>query len=434
MSRIRRRAAVAIVAGLLLGAVIAVAGGSDRSTGGGGRGARTVPVATPLPNPARLPDGRYSSGYVHLVVDHASAERQVALRDPESGPGWAVRTFAGERRTLKRSARTLAHPAWRSRVRCVQLVRTHDGRPGWVFGDGRFRPIGFQAPDAGLGECGARERAPEIVNFFVWTTLEPDGTPRPRRGVLWGLAPPRTREVVVDGLGGAREVATLDRDSGAFLLLSGPDASDIGASITYRFAHVPDERHRLSSAARPVRSVRGPVPGTETVEARTPDPAGGPPWGVLVADRGDGGLCVAGATQVIGDRPGVLEPIWGRFYPAGLRRPDCRPPQVPPTRKLPVVTSIGSGSGEPPAGDVLFERARRQRRIQPGRFTVYALCHPDVERVTLRSPRDVRTLIPSPRAHVIYAIYDGDFRAGELQITAHLRGGGTYTDRFELGF
>jgi hypothetical protein len=304
-----------------------------------------------------------------------------------------------------------------------------------VFADGRFRSIGFQAPDAGLGECAARERAPEIVNFFVWTTIERDGAPRPRRGVLWGVAPPATRQVVVHRLAGERQVATLDTGTGAFLLITGPDASDLGASISYRLAGGRIEWQRLSRAALSVRSERGPVPGTETLEARTPDPAGGPPWGVLVADRGDGGLCVAGgATQIVGDRPGVLDPTWGRFYPSGLSRADCRPPRVPPTRKLPVVSSISFGSGPADAGDVFFDRARRQRRIQPGRFTLYARCHPDVQRVAIRTPRDVRTLVPSPRGRVIYAIYDGDFRAGAIEITAHLRSGRTYTDRFDLGF
>lgn len=433
MSRVRARAVVAIVAGLLLGSLMALAAGSD--PGGGGRTGSVVPTATPLPDPSRLPDGRFSPGYVHLVVDRPTVQSQVAISDPDGGPGWAVRTFAAERRTIKRPARTLDHPAWRSRVRCAQLVRTHGRTTGWVFADRRFRPIGFQSSDAGLGECAAREPGPEIVNFFVWTTIERDGTARPRRGVLWGVAPPGTQQVLVQGVGTARQVATLDEDTGAFLLLTSPDASDIGASISYRLARGRVERHPLSRAARPVPSERGPVPGTETVEARTPDPAGGPPWGVLVADRGDGGLCVAGgATQIIGDRPGVLDPTWGRFYPSGLGRADCRAPRVPPTRKRPVVSSIGSGPGPAEAGDVLFDRARRQRRIQPGRFTLYARCHPDVQRVTIRTPRDVRTLIPSPRAHVIYAIYDGAFRAGAIEITARLRGGGTHTDRFDLGF
>ena len=52
----------------------------------------------------------------------------------------------------------------------------------------------------------------------------------------------------------------------------------------------------------------------------------------------------------------------------------------------------------------------------------------------MRTPRDVRTLVPSPVGHAILAVYDGDFPAGELEITAHLRGGKTWTERHPLGF
>jgi hypothetical protein len=52
----------------------------------------------------------------------------------------------------------------------------------------------------------------------------------------------------------------------------------------------------------------------------------------------------------------------------------------------------------------------------------------------VRTPRDVRTLVPSPAGHAILAVYDGDFPAGELEITAHLRGGKTWTERHPLGF
>jgi hypothetical protein len=64
---------------------------------------------------------------------------------------------------------------------------------------------------------------------------------------------------------------------------------------------------------------------------------------------------------------------------------------------------------------------------------VKAQCHPDVERVTLQTPRDVRTLVPSPLGHAILAVYDGTFPAGELVLTAHLKGGRTWRERFPLG-
>jgi hypothetical protein len=48
-----------------------------------------------------------------------------------------------------------------------------------------------------------------------------------------------------------------------------------------------------------------------------------------------------------------------------------------------------------------------------------------VERVTLDSPRDVRTLVPSPTGHAVLAVYDGHFIDGFVTMTAQLRGGET---------
>jgi hypothetical protein len=38
------------------------------------------------------------------------------------------------------------------------------------------------------------------------------------------------------------------------------------------------------------------------------------------------------------------------------------------------------------------------------------------------------------RGHVVFALYDGSFPAGALVVTAHLRGGGAYTERIDLSF
>ena len=89
---------------------------------------------------------------------------------------------------------------------------------------------------------------------------------------------------------------------------------------------------------------------------------------------------------------------------------------------------------DPEGRDPLLRRARIERRVLPGRFELLAECHRSVERVTIRSPRDIRTLIPSDRGHVVFALYDGGFPAGEIVLTAHLRGGGRYTERIPVAF
>ena len=58
-----------------------------------------------------------------------------------------------------------------------------------------------------------------------------------------------------------------------------------------------------------------------------------------------------------------------------------------------------------------------------GRVLVGGVAHPDVVSITLRTPRDVRTLIPSGRHHAILAVYEGAFPGGELTATALMRDG-----------
>ena len=53
--------------------------------------------------------------------------------------------------------------------------------------------------------------------------------------------------------------------------------------------------------------------------------------------------------------------------------------------------------------------------------------------MTLRTPRDVRELVPSPAGRAVLGVYDGEFVDGEFVLTAQLRDGTTWTDRHPLG-
>jgi hypothetical protein len=195
------------------------------------------------------------------------------------------------------------------------------------------------------------------------------------------------------------------------------------------------ETNRLDRLMR-LRGREGePIPGSTRIEARTPDPAGGPGWGVLVADRRGGGACVGGATQVVGDRSGGVDTEFALFGGVPTDPVHCRRRGDGPTRRQPLWPSFGWGTDVTAAKhDAFLRRARIERRVQPGGFQIQIECHPSVERVTIRSPRDMRTLVPSARGHVVFALYDGTFPAGEIVLTAHLRGGGTFVERFPVDF
>jgi hypothetical protein len=57
-----------------------------------------------------------------------------------------------------------------------------------------------------------------------------------------------------------------------------------------------------------------------------------------------------------------------------------------------------------------------------------------VDRVTIRTPRDVRTLVPSARGHVVFALYDGTFPSGAIVVTSHQRGGTARSERIDPSF
>jgi hypothetical protein len=230
-----------------------------------------------------------------------------------------------------------------------------------------------------------------------------------------------------------RELAT--GPGGTFLDLAGRDTRAQSAAVRFEGD---DGRtvERFAPQTRPPRRARDrsvPVPGTERLETRAADPAGGPGWGITVVDATDGSVCVAQEGQLVEDRVGGVDATLGLFSEATTRPGACRRYSPPPTRRRPLQISYGGGS-VPEDDNPLLERARRERRLLPGRFDIRIDCHPDVEQVTIRTPRDIRTLVPSPRAHIVFALYDGSFPSGEIVLEATLKGGGRYTERIPVAF
>lgn len=67
------------------------------------------------------------------------------------------------------------------------------------------------------------------------------------------------------------------------------------------------------------------------------------------------------------------------------------------------------------------------RRTLTGRTLVVGRARRDVLSVTLRTPRDIRTVVPVGGAFL--AVYDGALYGGEVVARAHLRDGRTVTFR-----
>ncbi len=65
------------------------------------------------------------------------------------------------------------------------------------------------------------------------------------------------------------------------------------------------------------------------------------------------------------------------------------------------------------------------RRTLPGRTILSGVTRSDVASVTIATPRDVRTLVPTRRAHAFVVAYDGTFPTGEVVITSTFDDGAT---------
>jgi hypothetical protein len=418
----------AVAAGLVAGTVVAAAQ-PDRATPQPQPASQLPPIteAPPRPPIGRLPDGRYDPGYSHYLVERDSVQTVETIADPDGGPAWAIRSYIAERRTIRRAARTLDDYAFRQAYRCLELGRVMGGRFGWVYGDRRFRPHEPTAADQ-LMQCVSRKRPQETHRHETVAEFPSPSEPRIVRGAVWGMVAPGTRSAALTGgPGGPQRLALHD---GAYLALLDPAVRRGDLRLVFDGA----DTTRVDRVPRLSGRTGQPVPGSEQIVARAPDPAGGPGWGVAVADRGGGGTCVGGAAQVVGDTIGSVDTDLALVAVDANAVVRCRPPGEGPTRRRPLWIGYGGGTGDPENRDPLLRRARVERRVLPGRFQLQVECHRSVERVTIRSPRDIRTLIPSEPGHVVFALYDGGFPAGEIVVTADLHGGGRFTERIPVAF
>ncbi len=460
----RRLVLLAVLAGVLAGAVVAVAVPTvrDRPAAAGAAVAPAVRAADdpgaprpaptgdprrPLPGPALLaPRG---GGYVE-VRPAGPVRLEDRAADPRGGPPFAVRTFAALR-VVGRGARRRGVDPVIGRVRCAELGRVAGGRFGWIDGANRFRPT---PPGAGAAPrwCGSRtadlRRRPHL-QVVTRITDPARGAAAPLQTVAWGIAGPAGR--VALRLAG-RPVAVPRTPSGVFVAVAAPDvrAADVGGAVAYPAGRpVPIGDGELRVQARRLEAelrgfgrgaptgalgrtrLRLPRPGARpVVEARTPDPHGGLPWGVAAVPAEGGGACTTSMARIVGDRVGGVDFTLGTFTDAGIDPNGGCPggPNSTPSRRRPLALSYGYGgglAGEPGQDPLAGRVARRTLR---GLSSYVGRAHPDVVRITIATPRDVRTLLPSRRARAFLAVYDGEFPTGEVVLTATFRDGSTHRE------
>lgn len=415
----------ALVAGALAGAAGAAVNAQEPPTAPPPQ-ATATPTSVPVPTArerGRDERGRYDPSLMHHRVRNATYP--VRVEDPNGGLPWVVKAFDADRVAVDKPAKTLKGARIITRNRCYQVGRLQGKTFGWVFGDGVFRRTAYEDR---LAQCTSRKRPTATARFFTTLTIVDPAAPKLAGSVVFGFLP-GAPAVTIEGTGGADGQATT-RD-GVFLRVSGPGARP-GGQVT---GGGRTEPINPPAELPPMRHFEFPtiIAGTQVAEAPAPDPAGGPRWALVVAKTREGTPCVSASARVVEDRAGGVDLELGLFEETRLTSQACRPLETRPRPELPCDVGWGYGAGYD-LTDPIVEQARVQRRVQDGRSIVWAQCSEDVERVTLQTPRDVRTLVPSPVGHAILAVYDGDFVDGKLKLTAHLKSGKTWTQEHSLGF
>lgn len=325
----------------------------------------------------------------------STIRRQLHATDPAGGPAWTLESWQ-------------AHPA-----------------PGLRFGNGRA-PLGrFYCEQAGIlaggrltqpnpggkpqpltiGDAFCNQAATAPFLFAQAYLSNPSAyAPIPLRVVLSGFVPPAATHALLLGDGAPRPLA-LDQNGGFLTVIPG------------RFW---DTTMRVSArlpTGRTVTSSDHPQ-GTAAPQATAPDPDGGPPWGFRAGPTNFDMYGQVIENRLVAIAPGSSD---GQFEPGPVE--------------------FGGGQGKLPrpnplelfpqplldAGATTITAPEVQRRTLPGRTLIAGLAAPDVASVTISTPRDVRTLVPTGPDHAFIVVYDGYFYDSTVTATAVLKDGHTET-------
>lgn len=398
MSR-RRMVAAILIAGVVIGCAVALTQREAPTS------ARAAPVARAAStNPAKGT----------AIVPTEPVTIVARATDPGGGTPWAVR-----RVTTRERGKTFS---------CVQLGRLDGKRFGWIPPGQPFQLARVDRLVPTL--CGERlRRGTPRLGRVTLTTDGATGLPRPARTVVWGVLPPgATSARLKDGTplrpSADRVVLAVlpgkpvdePRLSGTLLTTSGKRRSFADPAVDRFEAITVTGRDGKPRSLQ--RKGGTPLPGRSRVAVLAPDPAGGAAWGILTAPGSRGSNCFSSPGRIVGDRLATVDPRLGlaRADPlAGtLNCSNRRAPNSDHPLRMNVLTaSLGD---EDSSGSQQLRRLN-DRTVLSGRTTAA------VTAVTITTSRDIRTVVPDPRTHVVLAVYDGTFPAERLKITATLRDG-----------
>jgi len=418
MSRLMRKL-------MLAAAVVGVAGGSVAAI--------AVPQTRPAassPAPREAPQRPLPRHQTAMELVQGTMHIDLRRDDPGGGPAWAIRSFG-----VVRAGHSL-----RTELHCQQIGRVVKGRFGWIDGSNVFRPAGVNAVPSG-GAPGLCERSVagphKPVQIDARTLVMDIDGERPRFGTsfAWGFGGAGTKRVELRV--GARRTRPAVSGRGAFLaFLPKPvRRSQVSAVFTYA-GGVTNRVTRESQGFIPPMPAGLPQPSAGPVRllARAPDPAGGLPYALGGVRARGGGWCLTQPQRVVDERAGAVDLDLGTFIEVYVPTVQCQGKNDPGLRRHAVgeVYQFGGGAVEN-EGDAA-RLARITRRTQPGTTIISGAARADVRSITITTPRDVRTLVPTSPAHAFIAVYDGGFPTGKIVTTAHFADGTSrVADSFVVG-
>jgi hypothetical protein len=408
--------AASLVAGILAGAVAAVAVPRHAA-------APTAPRLDPKRTAAALP---LPPGQLGLHVLRGSVRVVATAPDPAGGPDWALRRLSGTNVLPAGVPRNHIGKEMFGRKDCVDLGRIVDGRFGWLDGAGTFR-----APTGGVAasprQCSSHDGPASSQDTLVttWVSHPAFGEPQPLATVVWGAAPAGTRAIAVHAGGDDHDVhRSADGAFLAFLPAAGRMPSDLHVTAT-------GAGGAESELYNPIR-IRPPgvletAPGR--LMARGPDPAGGASWGVA-ASRGPGGIwCSTNPGQVVDGTVGQLNARLDLFSDqsefadnCAIPNPRAKPKYRPLSRSLPLmyIFTEGPAAGqERPDGSA----GRIALRAESGATIFGGLARPDVATITVVSPSQTRVIRPTGPAHAFVVALGGSFPSGKVQFVVRFTDG-----------
>ena len=358
------------------------------------------------------------------VLLHRARPGSVALpaaaTDPTGGPRWVLRSFVARERAQQGKAIT---------YRCFQI-----GRPGAggtlqdPLAGGRARTLGLGYGEA--AQCtdvrdNVHRPPPRVPLPIVRTYVDDPGAPAPhvRRVVVAGQLGPGVRAATLLGLpGGPRRLAL--HGGGTYLMVLGPAA----AGPALRVRELRDDGRTVTSLASSTFQAPAAcrlVPGAYAAVA---DPDGGAPW--VAGAAGTGARRCRFVGQLVDGRLGVVDTGRSRVRPGPYswsRGAWHRGATHGAAAKLDLEVEATDDPAAPGLKPETESVAQIARRTLPGRTFVSGFVSGDVVAVTLRTPRDIRTI--KPAGGTFLAVYDGRFYGGEIAATARLRDGRTVSVR-----